>query len=133
MRRRLTKIAAISLLSLIAVVAIVIGAFLWRLYFLGPVSIAFLNQTIRSEINKSLTGLDVRLTDAVIERDRDTGMPHVRLRDVQLFDAKGSLIARAPRAAIGFDGGALFRGSVVPRRLELIGQNPDQACGKRVL
>jgi len=120
LRRRLTKIVAISLLSLLAVVGIVIGAFLWRLSD-GPVSIGFLNDRIRTEINKSLDGLKVNLSDAVIERDRKTGMPHVRLRDVEVLDASGAVIARAPRAAIGLDGSALLTASIVPRRLELIG------------
>src|SRR5262245_43635199 len=115
LRRRLTKIVAISLLSLLAVVGIVLGAFLWRLS-VGPVSISFLSDRIRTEINKSLTGLEVRLSDAVIERDRKTGMPHVRLRDVELLDASGTIIARAPRAAIGLDGSALFGAKIVPRR-----------------
>ncbi len=120
MRRRLTKIVAISLLSLLAVVGIVLGAFLWRLSD-GPVSISFLNERIRTEINKSLDGLQVHLSDAVIERDRKTGMPHVRLRDVEVLDSTGAVIARAPRAAIGLDTSALLSASVVPRRLELIG------------
>jgi len=120
LRRRLTKIVAISLLTLLAVVGIVLGAFLWRLS-VGPVSIGFLTDRIRTEINKSLNGLEVRLSDAVIERDRKTGMPHVRLRDVELLDATGTAIARAPRAAIGLDGSALLGAKIVPRRLELIG------------
>lgn len=120
MRRRLTKIAAISLLSLLAVAGIVLGAFLWRLS-VGPVSISFLNDRIRTQINKSLDGLEVRLSDAVIERDHETGMPHVRLRNVEVLDASGAVIARAPRAAIGLDVSALLRASIVARRLELIG------------
>jgi hypothetical protein len=118
--RRLTKIAAFSLLSVLAIVVIVVGAFLWRLS-LGPVSIGFLNERIRGQINQSLGGLEVRLSDAVIERDRRTGMPHVRLRDVEVLDSSGRLIARAPRAAIGLDGNALFGAKIVPRRIDLIG------------
>jgi hypothetical protein len=120
LRRRLTKIAAFSLLSVLAIFVIVVGAFLWRLS-LGPVSIGFLSDRIRSQINHSLGGLEVRLSDAVIERDRRTGMPHVRLRDVELFDSSGALIARAPRAAIGLDGNALWGAKIVPRRIDLIG------------
>ncbi|MBL8894082.1 MAG: hypothetical protein JNJ53_05735, partial [Rhizobiales bacterium] len=111
---------AVSLLTLLVVVGIVLGAFLWRLS-VGPVSISFLNDRIRTEINKSLDGLQVHLSDAVIERDRKTGMPHVRLRDVVVVDNNGAVIARAPRAAIGLDASALFSANIVPRRLELIG------------
>ncbi|MBL8906108.1 MAG: hypothetical protein JNM20_05470, partial [Rhizobiales bacterium] len=116
----MTKIAVVSLLSLVMVVAVVLGAFFWRLSD-GPVSISFLNDRIRSQINKSLDGLEVRLADAVIERDHKTGMPHVRLRNVEVVDASGAVIARAPRAAIGLDSSALLTASIVPRRLELIG------------
>ncbi len=120
MSRRLTKIVAVSLLSLVAMVGIVVGAFLWRLS-IGPVSIGFLNDRIRTEINRSLDGLQVHLSDAVIEQDHTTGMPHVRLRNVEVLDASGAVIARAPRAAIGLDSSALLSASIVPRRLELIG------------
>jgi len=77
--------------------------------------------TVQAEINRNLPGLEVRLAGVVIERDAGTRIPRIRLRSLELVDSSGNTIARAPRAAIGIDESALFRGSVVPRELELIG------------
>lgn len=88
----------------------------------GPVSLDFMRDRIRAQINSNLGGgLKVNLEGVMIERDANTGMPHFRLRDVELTDAQGEVIARAPKAAIGVDGTHLMRGAVVPKQIELIG------------
>ncbi|NJM30761.1 MAG: hypothetical protein HC855_12290, partial [Rhizobiales bacterium] len=110
----------LALISVLAAVLIVGAAFFWRLSR-GPVTLAFLKPTIEAEINKNFSGLSVKLDDIVIERDADSGVPHLRLQNVVLADASGALLARAPRAAIGIDEAALFRASIVPTTLELIG------------
>lgn len=120
MRHKLAKITVLALLSVTAVVVIVGAAFFWRLSQ-GPVSLNFMTQRIESEINKSLGGMTVKMGDAVFELDSKTRVPHFRLRDMVLLDKSGSLIAKSSRAAISFDKGALFTGSMIPRGLELIG------------
>ncbi|MFT3986569.1 AsmA-like C-terminal domain-containing protein [Aestuariivirga sp.] len=120
MRRRLLKITAFSVLSVCLAVAALVGAFYLRLSQ-GPVSLNFMTDTIRTQINRNLSGMAVDLDGAVIEREAGSGIPHFRLRNVTLKDAKGNLLARAPRAAIGIEESALFRGSVVPKSIELIG------------
>lgn len=120
MRRRLAKITLLALVSVLAIVLIVGAAFFWRLSQ-GPVTLAFLKPTIEAEINRSLSGMAVRLDGVVIERDLSSGVPHLRLQNIVLTDASGALIARAPRAAIGIEEAAVFRGAIIPTTLELIG------------
>ncbi len=100
--------------------AVIVGAVYWRLSQ-GPISLDFMRDTVRSEINRNLTGLEVRLAGVQIERDPETRVPQFRLRNLELVDRAGNTIARAPRAAIGVDESALVTGSVVPRHLDLIG------------
>jgi hypothetical protein len=99
---------------------IVGAAFFWRLSQ-GPVSLDFMTQRIETEINKSLGGMTVKVGGAIFELDTKTHVPHFRLRDMVLLDQAGNLIAKSQKAAISFDGAALFAGSMVPRSLELIG------------
>ena len=120
MRHRLAKITALALLSVTAVLVIVAAAFFWRLSR-GPVSLDFMTARIEAQINKSLGGMTVKVGGAVFELDTKTHVPHFRLRDMVLLDQSGSLIAKSRKAAISFDGAALFTGSIVPRSLELIG------------
>ena len=120
MQHRLAKILVLALLSITAIVVIVGAAFFWRLSQ-GPVSLDFMTERIEREINKSLLGMTVKMGGAVFELDSATGVPHFRLRDVVLLDQSGNLIAKSQRAAISFEGSALFTGSLVPRGLELIG------------
>jgi len=108
------------MLSVCLAVAALVGAFYLRLSQ-GPVSLNFMTDTIRTQINRSLSGMTVDLDGAVIEREAGSGIPHFRLRNVTLKDSKGNLLARAPRAAIGIEEAALFRGSVVPKSIDLIG------------
>ena len=115
--RKLTLLAIVSVCGFIALFAV---AFMVRLSQ-GPVTLTFLKGPIETAINSNLAGYRVDLENAVIERDRDSGQPRVRLRNVVLQNAAGDTIARAPRAAIGIDGAAIFTGRLVPRQLELIG------------
>ena len=120
MRRTLIKITAYSLMSVLAAVLIVGVAFYVRLSS-GPVSLNFMTETFQNQINRNLNGLSVHIDGALIEREPGSGVPHFRLRNIELRDAAGNLIARAPRAAIGIDETQFFLARIVPRSLELIG------------
>ncbi|MGH6874011.1 MAG: hypothetical protein ACREDW_03270, partial [Aestuariivirgaceae bacterium] len=115
--RKFTLLAIVSICGFIVLFA---AAFMVRLSQ-GPVTLTFLKGPIETAINSNLAGYRVDLENAVIERDRDSGQPRVRLRNVVLKNPAGDTIARAPRAAIGIDGTAIFTGRLVPRQLELIG------------
>ncbi len=117
--RRLVKVSAYSIMSVLAVLLIAAVAIYVRLSQ-GPVSLDFMRATIENKINASLDGMSVSVGGIVIER-AESGVPHLRLRNIEMKDTNGNLIARAPRAAIGIDEEAIFSGAVVPRSLELIG------------
>lgn len=118
--RRIWKTTALVLAGLVAIVVVATGAFFLRL-MTGPVSLDFVRDRIQTQINSNLGGLRVRLDGVLIERDARTGMPHFRLRNVELTGPQGEVIARAPKAAIGVDGSELMSGTVVPKQIELIG------------
>src|SRR5262249_56246217 len=94
------KTTALGVASLVAIVVVMSAAFFIRL-MTGPVSLDFMRDNIQSRINSNIGGLRVRLEGVQIERDAKTGMPHFRLRNVELADPQGEVIARAPKAAIG--------------------------------
>ena len=106
-----------SVLTVLLVAAVAIYVRLSQ----GPVALDFMRDTIQQQINSNLTGMSVTIGGAVIERAAETGVPHFRLRNIEIKDTAGNLIARAPRAAIGIMEEALFSGSVVPTSIELIG------------
>lgn len=120
MRRRLVKITVLSFLSVAAAVVIIVGAFLWRLSQ-GPVSLDFLAERVQNSINARLAGMTIGLEGLVIERKPGSGAPSFHMRDVELRDARGGVIARAPRAGVTVDQSALLSGLFVPTAIELIG------------
>jgi len=120
LKRRIAKATALTLLSLIAIAVIMAAAFFWRLSR-GPVALDFIGPRIEQALNSQLKGFTINVGGTVLELDRNSGVPHIRFRDLALSDSSGNVIARANRAAVGLDRGALLRGAVVPRSLELIG------------
>ncbi|WP_421695339.1 DUF3971 domain-containing protein [Aestuariivirga sp.] len=108
------------MLSVLAVLLLLAVAAYVRLAQ-GPVSLDFMRATVENRINQSLPNMSVSIGGVVVERTGETGVPHVRLIDVDLNDKQGNLIARAPRAAIGVREEALFHGEIVPTSIELIG------------
>lgn len=122
LRQRIAKVALVGLAACV-VVGVAAAAFAyWRLSQ-GPVSLSFLSDKIRTTISEGLGGLPVEIADIVIERDAKTGRTSVRARDLKLFDAGGSLIAKAPRATIELKSGELLTGKIIPVGLRLIGPN----------
>ncbi|MFL5258769.1 MAG: hypothetical protein ACJ8AS_03380, partial [Hyphomicrobiales bacterium] len=120
MRRRWVRRATISLLAVVTLSAVAVALLFWRLSQ-GPVSLDFMRERIQAEINKSLGGMSARLGGVIIERDSVTGIPHFRLRNLELLDAQGRTIARTPKAAVGVDGSALLNFQLLPKQIELIG------------
>ena len=118
--RRLLKTAALSILALVTLAMVVSAAVVWRVSQ-GPLALNFMRDRIQREINANLGGMTVRLEGVILERDASSGMPHFRLRNVELFDPNGEIIARSPRAAIGFDGDDILTGRFTPKQIELIG------------
>ena len=120
MRRKTLRIAVFSVLWVVGLLAICGAAFYWRLSQ-GPVSLAFLGDTIETAINRQLPGFRITLGEAELELDTDTSTPHVRVRNLVLSDSDGQTIASAPKAGVALDPGSLIKGVVSVRSLDLIG------------
>ncbi len=118
--RRLARITGYGLLTVLAVLLVAAAAAHIRLAQ-GPVQLDFLRQTVENRINANLPAMAVSVGGVVVERTGGSNVPQVRLRDIELKDKSGNLVARAPRAGVEVDGGALLSGNVVPVSIELIG------------
>jgi hypothetical protein len=119
-KRRLLHAGLAVLAAVILLAGIGMGLFMYRLSS-GPVSLSFMKGTIETILSASTGRLNLTIGDAIIERDQKTGTPHFRLRNIELRDDQGLVIARAPRAAISVSTGSLFSGNIRPTGLELIG------------
>lgn len=87
----------------------------------GPVPLDFMRASVESRINENLRGMTVSVGGVVVERSNGTGVPQVRLRNIEIRDKAGKPVARAPRAAIGVRTDQLLSGRIVPTSFELIG------------
>ena len=117
--RRLAKITGYGVLTVLTVLLLAAAAVYVRLSA-GPVSLDFLRAAVENRINANLPGMTVSVGGVVVEKTGGN-VPHVRLRNIELKDKQGNLVARAPRAAVGVSEDELFSGRVVPTSIELIG------------
>jgi hypothetical protein len=118
--RRLKRISLFATLAALIVVVGLAAIFMWRLSQ-GPVALTFLTDRVEAMMNANVSGVRTEIGDVILERDQDTGVPRFRLRDIQLRDRAGKLIAMAPRAAIDVSGKALLAGRIQPIEFDLIG------------
>lgn len=118
--RRLARITGYGVVAVLGLLLIAAAAVYIRLAQ-GPVTLDFLRQAVESRINANLPNMTVSVGGVVVERSGAAGVPEVRLRNIELKDKNGNLVARAPRAGVEVDGSALLSGSVVPTSIELIG------------
>jgi AsmA-like C-terminal region/Protein of unknown function len=98
----------------------------------GPISLPGLVPPIETAINDQLSGLHVKIDDAILQRSSDGPGVLFRLRNIRLIDKDGSIVAQAPLAAIGMSGAALLAGRLAPGSVDFIGSRlllfhtPDQ-------
>lgn len=119
MTRRVLRASLLFMVALLLAISIGGGLFMYRLSQ-GPVSIGFVKALVESAMSAGADQLGLRIGDGVIERDED-GTPRFRLRNVELVDSEGLVIARAPRAGVTLDLSSLLVGSIRPTQLDLIG------------
>ena len=117
--RRLAKITGYGVLTVLGLLLVAAAAIYIRLSQ-GPVSLDFLQAAVEDRINANLPNMTVSVGGVVVEKGSGD-VPEVRLRNIELKDREGNLVARAPRAAVGVRRDALFSGQVVPTSIELIG------------
>jgi len=87
----------------------------------GPISLPSLVPPIEAAINGQLSGLQVKIDDAVLRRSADGPGVLFRLRNIRLIDENGEIVAQAPLAAIGMSGAGLLSGRFAPGSVDFIG------------
>src|SRR4051812_36458782 len=96
------------------------GVMWWQLYT-GPVSIDFVTPWLTSAIEQKLGGGHrVEVGGTVLEHD-EAGRSALRLRNLVVRDAQGTVIASAPKAEVGVSSFSFLTGNVQTERLSLIG------------
>ena len=108
--------------SAIVVAAITVGllALWWRLSS-GPIELELATPWLKAAIEENFGGAhSVVVGGTQIERD-EKGRTSLRLRDIVVSDADGTVVARAPKAEVGLSGMSLFSGHMRAQSLNLVG------------
>ena len=108
--------------SSIAAGLFVLGAVaLWWRLSQGPIEVDMATPWLKSAIEQNFGGeRTVEVGGTQIERD-EKGRPTLRLRDVVVRDADGTVVASAPKAEVGMSGVALLTGQLRAQSLNLVG------------
>jgi Protein of unknown function len=116
---RLRKFAAVGG-GLGAVVLLAMAALWWRLST-GPIALDVATPWLTMAIEENFgSGHHVEIGGTQLERDA-TGRVSLRIRDIAVTDAEGTLVASAPKAEVGISGWGLFVGRIRAERLSLVG------------
>jgi hypothetical protein len=103
-----------------AVVAVGIAGLWWRLAS-GPIELDVATPWLKAAIEKNFGGKQtVSVGGTQIERD-ENGRTSLRLRDIVVRDADGTVVATAPKAEVGISGAGLLTGNVRASSLNLVG------------
>lgn len=104
-----------------AAVVLVLSAGLWLRLGAGPIEINFVSPWLASAIEQNIgQSHRVAIGGTQIERD-DAGRTAVRIRDMQIRDTDGVVVASAPKAEVALSGDSLLRGELRARRVSLVG------------
>ncbi len=118
-RPRVRKVFWGATLGLAIVVAGMFGLW-WRLSS-GPIEIPMATPWLKAAIEDNFGGQrTVFVGGTQIERD-ENGRISLRLRDIVVRDADGTVVASAPKAEVGISGTSLFVGKARAQSLNLVG------------
>ena len=123
----LSKLSHRSLLITLEVFAglFVVGSVILALAYgrlnQGPMSLSGLVPALEEAINREMADVEVKIDDAIIQRDKTGPGVNFRLRNIRLIDKQGAVVAQAPLAAIGLSGRALLSGRIAPGSVDFIG------------
>src|SRR5262245_12519548 len=107
---RLRKLALVGG-GLGGLAALAVGALWWRLSS-GPIELDMATPWLTVAIKQNLGGgHDVEIGGTQLERDAN-GHTSLRIRDIVVRDADGSIVASAPKAEVGISGIGLFTGRI---------------------
>ena len=105
----------------IVLAAVVSFGVIWWQLASGSIAIDFATPWLTSAIEERFGGQHrIEVGGTVLERD-EIGRSALRLRDIVVRDAQGTVIASAPKAEVGISGFSLLTGRVQTERLSLIG------------
>ena len=92
----------------------------WRLSS-GPIELDIATPWLTAAIKDNFgDGHDVEIGGTQLERDAN-GRTALRIRDIVVRDAEGTIVASAPKAEVGVSGTGLFTGRIRAERLSLVG------------
>jgi hypothetical protein len=107
-------------LALVVLAAVGAAGLWWRLSS-GPIELDIATPWLKEAIEQNFGGKHtVTVGGTQIERD-SLGHTSVRLRDIVVRDAKGTVVASAPKAEVGISGRSLLHGELRAQSLNLVG------------
>ncbi len=106
--------------AVIGAVVIASGLLLWRLNS-GPIELDLATPWLTAAIEENFGhSHSVSVGGTQLERD-ETGRPALRIRDIVVRDADGTIVASAPKAEVGLSASSLLSGRVRAESLNLVG------------
>jgi hypothetical protein len=119
-RRRWVRRTLWSVGGVLAVVVVAAAGLWWRLGQ-GPIELDLATPWLKAAIQENFGGNHkVTVGGTQLERD-ENGRTSLRLRDVVVRDADGTVVASAPKAEVGISGIGLLHGQVRAESLNLVG------------
>jgi hypothetical protein len=104
----------------VVVAGLGVGGLWWRLAS-GPIELDVATPWLKAAIEKNFGGKQTVVVGGTqIERD-ENGRTSLRLRDIVVRDADGTVVASAPKAEVGLSGVGLLTGNVRAESLNLVG------------
>jgi len=92
----------------------------WRLSS-GPIELDMATPWLATAIKENFgSGHEVEIGGTQLERDAN-GRTSLRIRDIVVRDAEGTIVASAPKAEVGVSGSGLLTGRIRAERLSLVG------------
>ena len=120
LRRFVARKSVIAIAGVLGV-ALLSCALLWLRLASGPISLDVATPWLTAAIEENFGGRRrVEVGGTQLERD-EHGRTALRIRDVVVRDADGTVVASAPGAEVGFSGTSLLSGRVRAERLSLVG------------
>jgi len=105
---------------LVLLLALGLAGLWWRLN-MGPIELDIVTPWLKDAIEQNFGGKHtVTVGGTQIERD-ENGHTSVRLRDIVVRDADGTVVASAPKAEVGISGRSLLSGELRASSLNLVG------------
>ncbi len=120
LRNRTFRRVSLSLVLATAVLVVAAAGLWWRLNS-GPIELDIATPWLKQAIEENFgAGDKVSVGGTQIERD-ERGRTSLRLRDIEVRNAEGVVVASAPKAEVGLSGLGLLYGRVRAHSLNLVG------------